>query len=1030
MTDTQRQSAPCACGGCGCTGCGCCAGIAALTPEPTANRPGLSSLRYRIGTHGSFLQTMLALLSSHALPAAGTGLAPARPLAGLGTRDPGDPAIALLDAWATVADVLTFYQERIANEGYLRTATELRSLFELARLVGYRPRPGVAASVYLAYTIDPNTPQEIVVPKGARAQTVPGQDELPQSFETVEDLRARAAWNRLGLRRAAPQQWNVNAPPGVLYLAGTQTLLKVGDPLLIELLAAARPPLPYRVLRVDAEAEANRTAVQIEQWATPAPSPAPPPAPSAAQSLEDRITQLVKPPSVPRANALQLPRSLSASFQPTGDAGLKLLAATAPRLRDTLAPALAGFQAASSPLPFRVWAPRLQAGPFGRAFPRPTRVELAPAGGEFGAQSSKTVDDGDWPIVTAFRNGAVVATEQTDILYLDASYDNLAPGSWVFVDASTVDTNKVHDDQRNKDFLPMVLPAQPLLVTQVRQVNPKVARAAYGGSGDTTRLALGKPWLAFHVDNSDMFGTLSGIPAVREREFGTIRGATVYAASELMPLADQPIAAPLCDGTAADGPIELDGLYTGLEPGRFVIVSGERADVPATSGVFASEAAMITEVVHDVRAAGTPQPFANVAMDPKQIPLAGDAIHTFIRLDKPLAFCYQRASVAIAANVVAATHGETHVEVLGNGNGATPLQRFELKHAPLTYVPAATLDGIDSTLSVYVNDVRWHESSAFYGHAAADRIYMLQADDKEKSAVQFGNGREGARPPTGIGNLKAVYRSGIGTPGNVRAGQIQQLATRPLGVKDVTNPLRASGGADREGDAQLRHNLPLAVKSLDRLVSTPDYADFARTFAGIGKADAQRLSDGRRTLVHLTVAGIDDGPLDSDSRLLANLRRALRQFGDPFLPLAVEPRELLLLLVSAGLRIDADHLWEPVATQARTALLDAFGFTQRELAQGAASSEALAVLQAVPGVLYVDLDVFGAIETVGVNHGVRLPKTPEETAKAVAAAVHQGVVPAVQARRARRAPGGALQPAQLLLLSGAVPDTLVLNQIA
>src|ERR1035438_8476224 len=64
-----------------------------------------------------------------------------------------DPAIALLDAWAVVADVLTFYQERIANEGYLPTATERRSLLELARLVNYTLRPGVSASVYLAFTV-------------------------------------------------------------------------------------------------------------------------------------------------------------------------------------------------------------------------------------------------------------------------------------------------------------------------------------------------------------------------------------------------------------------------------------------------------------------------------------------------------------------------------------------------------------------------------------------------------------------------------------------------------------------------------------------------------------------------------------------------------------------------------------------------------------------------------------------------------------------------------------------------------------
>jgi len=86
---------------------------------------------------------MLARLSSKDYPE----------LAALKSRNPDDPAIALLDSWATVADVLTFYQERIANEGYLRTATERRSILELARLIDYKLRPGVAATVYLAYTL-------------------------------------------------------------------------------------------------------------------------------------------------------------------------------------------------------------------------------------------------------------------------------------------------------------------------------------------------------------------------------------------------------------------------------------------------------------------------------------------------------------------------------------------------------------------------------------------------------------------------------------------------------------------------------------------------------------------------------------------------------------------------------------------------------------------------------------------------------------------------------------------------------------
>jgi hypothetical protein len=96
--------------------CGCCEGIEVLVPAFLGNRPGLNALHYRVGTHGSFLESMKARLSSSQYPA----------LQKLTTREGHDASIALLDAWATVADVLTFYQERIANEGYLRTAIERR----------------------------------------------------------------------------------------------------------------------------------------------------------------------------------------------------------------------------------------------------------------------------------------------------------------------------------------------------------------------------------------------------------------------------------------------------------------------------------------------------------------------------------------------------------------------------------------------------------------------------------------------------------------------------------------------------------------------------------------------------------------------------------------------------------------------------------------------------------------------------------------------------------------------------------------
>src|ERR1044071_2030207 len=116
--------------------CDCCEGPNVLIPLAPANRPGLSVLHYRIGTHATFFETMQARLSN------GEFLE----LAALKTREKRDPSIAWLDAWATLGDVLASSQGRFANKGYLRTATERRPVLDLVRLFGYALRPGVAAS--------------------------------------------------------------------------------------------------------------------------------------------------------------------------------------------------------------------------------------------------------------------------------------------------------------------------------------------------------------------------------------------------------------------------------------------------------------------------------------------------------------------------------------------------------------------------------------------------------------------------------------------------------------------------------------------------------------------------------------------------------------------------------------------------------------------------------------------------------------------------------------------------------------------
>jgi predicted phage baseplate assembly protein len=306
-----------------------------------------------------------------------------------------------------------------------------------------------------------------------------------------------------------------------------------------------------------------------------------------------------------------------------------------------------------------------------------------------------------------------------------------------------------------------------------------------------------------------------------------------------------------------------------------------------------------------------------------------------------------------------------------------------------------------------VNGVQWHEAASLAELGPTDRKFITQTNDQGITTVTFGDGQHGARPPAGVENITATYRSGIGGPGNLKGGQISLIATRPLGVKAVLNPIEASGGADRETRDQARRNTPVALVALDRLVSVSDYADFARTYAGIAKATAEPPSGGRGQMITVTVAATNDNPIDGSSELLRNLREAFQRLGDPRLPISIMPRERVALVISAKVKIEPDYSWEKLEPIVRAALLDAFGFENIELGEDLFLSDALNVMQALPGVVYVNIDTFDTISEEKLLKGFTSSQ-------------------AIVLKRTERISIGS---SQLAYLSSEVPDTLILQEI-
>jgi len=1038
--------------------CGCCAGQPALTPSDLDNPPGQPVLRLRIGTHGRFLASLTA------------DLARSPALAALTTRDRDDPVIALFDAWAAVLDVLAFYQERIGNEGYLRTATERRSVQSLARAIGCELRPGVAATTWLAFTMEtaPGAPLRARIEPWTRAQSVPAQDERAQTFETLQADEARAAWNALELA------WLEPAPPRfgarTLCLAGAATRLKAGDAVLIVGDERVRDP--------GNENWDFRRLTQVREYV---PGPGEDGAPaytliSLERGLGSAAPHVQPARRNPRCYALRAQARLFGYNAPDWRAMPATLRAAYLGMADDAKPSFSQFPQwpgytladISDPpgasgagsglygeyyrgrsfservmtrtdpqLDFR-WA----AGGPGDGMPadnfcvRWTGWVRAPGSGSY--TFHVTADDGvrlwvdgnllidQWREQSPTEYSAsarLTAGRKHDIRidYYEASGDATLTLAWSgpglarqTIPAASLFPADVHGVHLDAVYPKWVAGGWAVLsmpgyeeLYRIAEAGPD-ARTGFALAGPTTRL------------------TLRG-ERLREQFNDAVRETTAYGESDALDWGVRP-ASGLTQGHA----LVLASYEPDLPQDRVLAVSGLILDESDAANTAPRERLMRGDALANVRVArdraSADLEFEDGARATVTLAEASDIVRiqrndsaggrTSLHLDADLAHAYLPATVRINANVAPASHGDSRQmriqpEVLGSGAGNRAFQRFTLQQKPLTFVPAPTASGAASSLEVRVDGLLWTEAPRITELAPDDRAYLLRLDDSGGATVQFGDGLHGARLPSGSGNVEARYRVGLGREGNVARGQLNVLLTRAPGVKAVVNPAAATGGVDPEAGDAARRNAPLRVRTLDRIVSLRDFEDFSAAFTGIGKSQAVWLWDGEQRLVHLTVAGEDGAALDPAGALYRNLLAAIDGARPPYQPLRVAPCRYLGFGLRAGLGIDPRYETPKVLQAARARVLEAFGFAARAFGQPVHGAEVLTVLQGVPGVQWVDLDSLvldGGLNT-GLNPG--LGTGLSAVLSSVTARCSNGPGATLPARTARWQQGS-LQPDELL----------------
>jgi predicted phage baseplate assembly protein len=149
--------------------------------------PGEVPLRRRVGEYHAFARDLIAHVERELVDGVPLG------------RDwdvEGDPlASTLVGLWAAVAEIVAAYSELTAAEAYLSTASDWTDLRRVAALVGYRPRPPVAAQGWVRVVVDKGA--DPLLPAGTRVQAPGTPQRAAQTFEVAQDTKLRSDWNEL-----------------------------------------------------------------------------------------------------------------------------------------------------------------------------------------------------------------------------------------------------------------------------------------------------------------------------------------------------------------------------------------------------------------------------------------------------------------------------------------------------------------------------------------------------------------------------------------------------------------------------------------------------------------------------------------------------------------------------------------------------------------------------------------------------------------------------------------------------------------
>lgn len=101
-------------------------------------------------------------------------------------RSEADFGIVLIELFSYMADILSYYQDRVANEAFLNTAQERRNVIEHLGLIGYQLQGAAAATARLSVIVTNNKNNIVEIRPGDQFSTSTTKERRSVTFEYVE----------------------------------------------------------------------------------------------------------------------------------------------------------------------------------------------------------------------------------------------------------------------------------------------------------------------------------------------------------------------------------------------------------------------------------------------------------------------------------------------------------------------------------------------------------------------------------------------------------------------------------------------------------------------------------------------------------------------------------------------------------------------------------------------------------------------------------------------------------------------------